>query len=81
MWANDPEMAEKWAKGNSKFNKESGENPDIAGDMSEDEGNELGDRMAERNEENEGRGEKPTMKDDGSKNDPTDMDIMNIKTR
>ena len=69
------------AKGNPKFNKDTAENPDIAGDMSEDEGNELGDRMAQEDENNEGKGEKPPMKDDGSKNDPTDMDIMNIKTR
>jgi len=70
------------AKDNPKFNKETGENPDIAGDdMTEEEGNKLGDRMAEKDEENEGRGKKPTMKDDGSKNDPTDMDIMNISAR
>ena len=69
------------AKDNPKFNKDTAENPDIAGDMSEDEGNELGDRMGKFDEKNEGKGEKPPMKDDGSKNDPTDMDIMNIKTR
>ncbi len=70
------------AKGNPKFNKDTGEDPSIAGeDMTEEEGNKLGDRMAQKDEENEGRGEKPLMKDDGSKNDLFDMDIMNIKIR
>jgi hypothetical protein len=70
------------ANDNPKFNKETGEDPSIAGDdMTEKEGNELADKMAKKDEENEGREEKPTMKDDGSKNDATDMDIMNIKTR
>ena len=70
------------AKGNPKFNKDTGEDSSIAGeDMTEEEGNKLGDKMAEKDEKNEGKGDKPSMKDDGSKNEPTDMDIMNISAR
>ena len=37
--------------------------------------------MAEKDEKNEGKGDKPTMKDDGSKNDIFDSDIMKISAR
>tara|TARA_B100001175_G_scaffold118708_1_gene100865 strand:+ start:149 stop:616 length:468 start_codon:yes stop_codon:yes gene_type:complete len=69
------------AKNNPKFNKDTSKDPGITGDMTEEEGNKLTDKMAEKDEENEGRGKKPTMKDDGSKNEATDMDIMNISPR